>query len=170
VNACVDFDGVLCLDPTKEENDDGPHYRQFLREALPLMLPTLPIGAIVSSRLEKYRGETEEWLHRHGVRYNELFLLDCASGEERQRLKPHAQFKASVFRSNPFYQVFIESDPGQARQIASLTGKSVICVADMSCITRTTMGQMETKLRKLRRDPRRAIRRRFERLRARLSH
>jgi len=26
-HACVDIDGVLCIDPTEEQNDDGPRYR-----------------------------------------------------------------------------------------------------------------------------------------------
>ncbi|TIT90581.1 MAG: phosphoribosyltransferase, partial [Mesorhizobium sp.] len=33
---CVDIDGVLCLDPTADENDDGPAYEKFLTEARPL--------------------------------------------------------------------------------------------------------------------------------------
>ncbi len=31
-----DFDGVLCRDNTKAENDDGPRYAEFLRNAEPL--------------------------------------------------------------------------------------------------------------------------------------
>lgn len=30
-NCCVDIDGVLCLDPTNEQNDDGPKYHDFLK-------------------------------------------------------------------------------------------------------------------------------------------
>ncbi len=34
-DACVDIDGVLCVDPTDADNDDGPRYERFLREATP---------------------------------------------------------------------------------------------------------------------------------------
>jgi hypoxanthine phosphoribosyltransferase len=40
-SACVDIDGVLCIDPTPEENDDGLEYLNFLSNARPLCLPTI---------------------------------------------------------------------------------------------------------------------------------
>ncbi len=51
-NACVDIDGVLCRDPTEVENDDGPIYRTFLREAQSLFIPTVEVAYLVSCRLE----------------------------------------------------------------------------------------------------------------------
>ena len=45
--------------PTKEQNDDGPEYVSFLLNAVPLYLPGSKIGTLVTSRLEKYRVETE---------------------------------------------------------------------------------------------------------------
>jgi hypoxanthine phosphoribosyltransferase len=42
-NACFDMDGVLCVDPTAYDNDDGPRYEKFLANALPLFLwPAAP--------------------------------------------------------------------------------------------------------------------------------
>lgn len=130
-SACIDIDGLLCVDPEPEENDDGPHYARFLREARPFHLPTVAVGTLVSSRLEKYRAETEDWLHRHGVRHDELCLLDLPSADERRRLKAHAPFKASVYRSKASSWLFLESEPEQARHIAAHTGKAVICTSDM---------------------------------------
>jgi orotate phosphoribosyltransferase len=40
--ACLDIDGVLCHDPTEEDNDDGLRYAAFLRSAQPLFVPTAP--------------------------------------------------------------------------------------------------------------------------------
>ena len=37
--ACLDIDGVLCVDPTPEENDDGPRYREFLLTPNPYSFP-----------------------------------------------------------------------------------------------------------------------------------
>ena len=131
-SACVDIDGVLCIDPTAEENDDGPRYREFLSCAKPLYLPTVPVGALVSSRLEKYRTETENWLARSGIVYGALHLMDLNRAEDRRRLNTHALFKANVYSSNPDWRIFIESDPSQAETIAKLTGKAVVCVNGMT--------------------------------------
>ena len=48
-NSCMDIDGVLCLDPTDEENDDGERYLRFLSETPALLLPTAPVGWLVTS-------------------------------------------------------------------------------------------------------------------------
>ena len=37
--ACFDIDGVLCVDPTEEQNDDGPKYIDFILNAPPLFIP-----------------------------------------------------------------------------------------------------------------------------------
>lgn len=133
-HACVDIDGVLCLDPTERENDDGPRYLEFLANAQPLYQPTQPIGALVSSRLEKYRGQTEAWLARHGVEYGSLHLLDLPSKAARQAAGCHAEFKAQVYRHVRHAQIFIESEPAQARAIARLSGKPVICVNEFKFV------------------------------------
>lgn len=36
--ACFDIDGVLCVDPTPEQNDDGEKYRDFVLHASPLFI------------------------------------------------------------------------------------------------------------------------------------
>jgi len=136
-DACLDIDGLLCVDPTAEENDDGPLYDGFLRDARPLLLPTVPVGTLVSSRLEKCRAATEDWLHRHGVEYGELCLLDLPSAEERRRLKAHAAFKADVYRSKKRSWFFLESESSQAREIAARSGKAVICTTDMTLFDET---------------------------------
>ena len=74
--ACLDIDGVLCVDPTPEENDDGPRYREFLLNAQPLFIPRTEVGTLVTSRLEKYRPETMAWLKT--VSYTHLTLPTIA--------------------------------------------------------------------------------------------
>ena len=125
--ACVDIDGVLCLDPTEQENDDGDAYRRFLTEAIPLHMTSRRLGWLVTSRLEKYRGLTEAWLQRQGIEYGELVMLDLPSMTERQRLGVHGSFKAEFYR-NSDATLFVESEEGQARTIARLSGKPVLCV------------------------------------------
>jgi uncharacterized HAD superfamily protein len=129
--ACLDIDGLLCVDPTPEENDDGSRYERFLREARPFHLPTVPVATLVSSRLEKYRPQTEDWLGRYGVQYGELCLLDLPSAEERRRLQAHVPFKAEIYRSRSSASLFLESEREQAQAIAARTGKAVICTSGM---------------------------------------
>lgn len=132
--SCVDIDGVLCLDPTDAENDDGPAYERFLAQARPLHGPTRKIGYLVTSRLEKYRPLTEEWLAGQGVRYDKLVMLDLPSKEERRRLAAHGKFKAEFYRTADAV-LFIESEYEQAVNIAKLSGKPVLCIETQEMIS-----------------------------------
>ena len=124
--SCVDIDGVLCRDPTADENDDGENYLRFLSTVPPLRVPTIEIGWLVTSRLEKYRELTEEWLARHGIGYKMLVMLDLPSKEARIAAGCHSRFKAKVYKETGA-ALFIESDPGQARDIAIKCHKPVYC-------------------------------------------
>jgi uncharacterized HAD superfamily protein/adenine/guanine phosphoribosyltransferase-like PRPP-binding protein len=126
VHACLDIDGVLCSDPSDEENDDGANYCRFLDEAKPLWIPTTQVGWLVTSRLEKYRAQTENWLSRHGVKFGELVMLNMNSAAERRAAKCHGKFKGEVYRLKSA-QLFIESDPMQALEISEIAGKTVFC-------------------------------------------
>ncbi|MGA6099031.1 phosphoribosyltransferase family protein [Stutzerimonas marianensis] len=126
--ACLDIDGVLCVDPSLDENDDGQRYRDFLASTRPLFIPSVKVAHLVTSRLEKYRAETEEWLGRNGVEYGTLHMLDLASAEERRRLGIHARFKAEVYAKHPLTRLFVESEEKQAIEIMKLSGKPVYCL------------------------------------------
>nr|WP_047168733.1 phosphoribosyltransferase family protein [Sphingomonas sp. Y57] len=126
-DACFDIDGVLCHDPAADENDDGERYGQFLVNARPLHLPGVPIKHLVTSRLEKYRAQTEQWLQAHGVDYERLWMLDLPSAEERRRLKMHAVHKARVYRKTNAC-LFVESEDRQAIEIADLSGRPVLSI------------------------------------------
>lgn len=131
--ACFDIDGVLCVDPSSEQNDDGEKYRDFLLNAAPLFIPGSKIGTIVTSRLEKYRPETERWLKEHNVNYTNLVMLDLPNAKARQKANNHGQHKASTYKSSQ-YNLFIESDLSQAQEINRITGKPVLCTANFEMI------------------------------------
>lgn len=131
--ACFDIDGVLCVDPLPEQNDDGPHYLDFIQNATPLYLPSSKVGAIVSSRLEKYRTETEIWLHNNHVKYDILIMLDLPTMKDRQRANNHASHKAGFYKSMS-YNLMIESSLNQAIEINRITGKPVFCTENFSLI------------------------------------
>lgn len=125
--ACLDIDGVLCRDPLQEENDDGERYREFIVSAQPLFLPSSPIGSLVTSRLERYRPETEQWLERHGIQYERLVMLEGVDAATRRRLGLHASHKAKFYAESGA-ELFIESDFSQAEEIARLSGRQVFSI------------------------------------------
>ena len=124
---CVDFDGILCEDPTKEQNDDGENYRNFILNATPKFIPSRPIGWIVTSRLKKYEEETLSWLRKYNIQFNSLIMLDMESAAELRAKKAHASFKAQIYGSLEEAALFIESEPHQAQEIAQLSKKNVFC-------------------------------------------
>jgi len=129
---CMDIDGVLCRDPTREENDDGPKYGTFLRTVSPCHIPTVQVNTLVTSRLERYRVDTVTWLEKNGVSYKQLIMHPAATAKERRVAGDHAIRKAAVFRSSS-YKLFIESSERQAKQISELTKKPVLCT-DRMCL------------------------------------
>lgn len=129
--ACFDIDGIVCRDPSAEENDDGEKYKVFIRTVRHRIETIHHISQFVSSRLEKYRKETEEWLHRSGYEYGKLTLLNLPNKEARVRLGCHGAFKAEVYEKSP-ETLFYESELNQAIEIAQRTGKDVFCTENMS--------------------------------------
>ena len=133
-NMCVDIDGVLCRDPSDGENDDGENYIEFLTTVEPKITPTKEIGWLVTCRLEKYRDQTENWLDTHGIEYQNLVMMDLPDMETRKRQGNHARFKSEVYRETGA-DLFIESSPYQAADIAKLSGKPVLDFESNQIIT-----------------------------------
>lgn len=131
--ACFDIDGVLCVDPSEEQNDDGEKYIDFVLNAPPLYIPGSKIGTIVTSRLEKYRKETEIWLAKHNVKYKKLVMLDLPNKEARVRANNHAGHKAETYL-NSSYVLFVESSLHQALEINRRTKKPVLCTENFEMI------------------------------------
>lgn len=133
-SSCLDIDGVLCVDPTNEQNDDGEKYIDFILNAEPLFIPTNKVHALVTSRLEKYRKETEIWLSKHNVNYDHLIMLDLPNQKERQKLGVHGSHKAKYYKSTDA-RLFIESDYNQSVEILHISNKPVFCVDDNVMLT-----------------------------------
>ncbi len=129
-NSCMDIDGVLCQDPSFFQNDDGDKYKEFLGNAPAKFIPTHKVGRLVTSRLEKYRFETESWLKKYGIEYDELIMMEGISALERALEGNHAKFKADIYK-NCDAILFFESDYNQAVDIVKMTGKPVFCIETM---------------------------------------
>jgi orotate phosphoribosyltransferase len=148
-HSCVDIDGVLCEDPTKEQNDDGERYKEFLINAEPLHLPSVRIGSLVSCRLEKYRDLTEEWLNRYQIEYEKLYLMDLPNKEARQASNSHASFKAEIYKLTGA-MVFVESSIRQAREIAKISNSPVLCVETNEMIYPSLLNYSTKKITRVR--------------------
>lgn len=121
-----DLDGVLCPDGPPENSNDGGLYEDYIRNAPLKLRPTFKLGAIVTSRIEKWRAATTEWLAKHDIRHDALVMLDVPSAEHRRQLQVYGRYKADVYNALGG-NLFVESDSGQAHQIAQLTGRPVFC-------------------------------------------
>ena len=127
-DACVDIDGVLCLDPAPGQNDDGENYLEFVENASPLLRIRRPIGCLVTNRLEKYRRQTEKWLKKHGIQYHELIMRDLPDKKARLEAAEHGTFKGRIYKKRTDSKLFVESSYKQSRDIARVSGKMVYCV------------------------------------------
>ena len=85
----ADLDGVICEDPNINETDDQAFWFSHFADARPKLLPRwLPLYAIVTSRLEKYRWVTEDWIARYGCKYERLLMVDAPNVATRDRWIP----------------------------------------------------------------------------------
>ncbi|MEG1934629.1 MAG: phosphoribosyltransferase family protein [Rikenellaceae bacterium] len=131
--SCLDIDGVLCVDPPQDVNDDGDKYIDFLLNAPALYIPNCKVGTLVTSRLEKYRTQTEEWLRKNNVKYDRLVMSNHKTMESRQAANDHAAHKAKEYASKG-YSLFVESSLSQAIEINRITGKPVLCTENFEMI------------------------------------
>lgn len=123
-----DLDGVICENCPPGVDVDEVLYADWIRTAKPYLIPAFEIDVIVSSRLARYRKETEDWLMRHEVRYRELILWDIGSKQEASG--KHAQHKIdTLFKIKP--EMFWESNIFQAREIWRATRIPTLCIDEM---------------------------------------
>lgn len=121
INWATDFDGVLCRNPTKEENDKGLKLENFYKTVHPLFVYQKPIKYIVTARLEKYRKITEIWLKSNNIKYESLIMKSDTS-------KEHWEYKKDFLKDHNEISLYIESDVKQAKMISKNCSTSVWCV------------------------------------------
>jgi hypothetical protein len=123
-----DLDGVICEDCPPEMDDDGDVYLQFVRNAIPKFIPSFELAAVITSRREKYREETELWLKKNGIRYRNLFMFPNA---EERVLKKCVSLKVEGAKKAGAGWIW-ESDGPTAKSIYKMSGLPVFCTAEMS--------------------------------------
>ena len=129
----LDFDGVLCEDPTVP--DDTSEYINFLNTAEPKYLPKYPVGGVVTSRLHIYEQETKDWLIKYGIQYNSLIMSPYKTSQDRMRNFGFGTWKAQIYK-NSDKKLFIESNIQQAEEIFIISGKPVFCTETMTLLQR----------------------------------
>lgn len=132
-HSCFDIDGVLCQNPPID--DDGPLYREYITNAIPLYIPTLEIDTLVTCRLEKYRKETEEWLKKNNVRYKHLVMLNMKTKEDRIKWGKHGQYKGDIYKKSNNI-LFVESSLSEAIEISKISNKPVFCTETFTMINK----------------------------------
>lgn len=114
----LDFDGVICVNPTAEEVRNP----LWLEHAKPLLLPRMrEVPLVVTARHEDYRQYTLGWCARWGVSIRNLEMW-------REEYGDVARWKAKIY-ANSVCSLYVESEPGLAEAIAMHSGKPVACPA-----------------------------------------
>jgi orotate phosphoribosyltransferase len=124
-NWATDMDGVLCRDPNKKENDKGPRLEQFYKTADTKFLFTKPIKYIITSREERFRKVTEEWLSQNNIAYEKLIMKPTSNPGGNQS---HAEYKANTLNNLSDVIFYIESDPKQAKIMSQLVKIPIWCI------------------------------------------
>lgn len=122
----VDFDGVLCQDPPQlfDEDRDRQAYLNWIENApLGRFVPRMySVPDIVSYRCEYTREASEAWLAKHKVRYDRLHLWP-----HDHRSRDWGPWKGDFYK-NSKHGLFVESNEQQAKVIAQISGKKVLCM------------------------------------------
>lgn len=134
---CVDMDGVLGAAGGVGRWGDGSAAGTALNgSGAPRLVPSHPVGWLVTARPERHRRETEKWLAHHGVQYRHLIMSDGAVGEDGEDgnvASVAAAHKADAYRRSGA-RLFIEESCLQAVEIARLSGRPVLCAGTMQMV------------------------------------
>lgn len=109
-----DLDGVLCVDPPAITFDNEEEYAVWIKNAKPLFIPTFKINTILTSRIEKYRADTESWLQQNGVKYNNLIMSPELSRAAQKMKGPLHKIE---YLRTASHQIYWESSEKEAKQL-----------------------------------------------------
>jgi uncharacterized HAD superfamily protein len=119
-NVASDLDGVLCHDPPPFTTEAA--YVEWMRSVAPYKVPVYALAGIFTSRHEKYRDITVEWLKHNGVRYQRLIMAKGQTDSMTEKV-------TAINKYQP--EFFLESNEGTARELHYRTGVPVICISTM---------------------------------------
>lgn len=121
------LEGILCSKPTIEELREEKEYKKYLSDAPPLVLPTYKINTIFTNRPEKYRVDTIQWLKKNKIDFERLEMRGEKALREKENATCYTTEKAYYYKTSA-ESLFIEKSGDDARRIADLSGKPVLCL------------------------------------------
>lgn len=139
-SACVELDGVLCKAYDGDINNNDA-YQQYITRVQPNFIPKSKIAAIVTSRPEKWRSITEEWLTTNKIQFGELVM---AKNEESNP----ALYKSSFYKKRTRLELFLEGAQKEAEQIFESTGKDVYCLENNTMLTRMNYKKLSLQIKR----------------------
>ncbi len=124
-----DMDGVLCEECPDGADGNEAQYLDWIRKAIPKYIPAFELEAVITSRLEKYRPQTEEWLKHNNVKYKRLYMWELPSKSLRTRMG-HVQTKVdALLQIKPVW--YWESSLYEAREIHGKTKIPTLCISSL---------------------------------------
>lgn len=136
---CVcDIDGVLCKDPEWGLDTKEDEYITFLTSTSPY-IKVPKINIILTSRIEKYRQQTEYWLNKNNILYNQLIMCPFNSINDKiyamqnngwcDALWKAEQYKIICKQQNRI-PAMIESSEWDANYIKQIFNEGIIFCTD----------------------------------------
>lgn len=131
-----DMDGAICADWVGQKEKHAPaEYQQHLAAARPYYVPERSIYAVCTNRLPRWRTQTQHWLARYHVDYQQLLMSPYQDHEERDnRDVPRGTAKGKLYKEHEKAQLFVESDVAQAEVIARCANKLVLALDVMRLV------------------------------------
>ena len=122
---------MLNKDPDFIETDNN--MKTFILNAEPLHIPKLPVLAIITNRIEKYKPEAEHWLKVNNIIYDQLIMYPGTANERRKHFTELGG--NGIWKAEQCKRIggawFIESNIVQAKQIRERINSSVFCTDKM---------------------------------------
>ena len=129
-----DLDGVFSPNVPFSELDCDDKYEKYISNVEPFYhrLPKAhKLRGIVTGRLDKFRKQTEDWLAKYNIKYDELIMFPTERRKQRDanHVEEVGKYKADVHkRSNAIF--FMESEKAEGKVIRKHSHKRVILPND----------------------------------------
>ncbi len=138
--ACVELEGVLCQPYNQTENKEW-NFDEYISKVQPNFIPKSNIAVVTTTRPEKYREKTEQWLNDNGIKYTELLMAI-------QNEADSVRFKALIYKRRKKLELFLEGSKVAAQRIFEITGKDVYCLESNEMLTKMTYKKLSFKIKR----------------------
>lgn len=129
-----DLDGVFCPNVPFSELGCDDKYEKYISNVEPFChrLPKVrKLRGIVTGRLDKFRKQTEDWLAKYNIQYDELIMFPTEKEKERNanHVEEVGKYKADTYKKSDAV-FFMESEKTEGKVIRKYCHKRVILPND----------------------------------------